>query len=117
MDFGTCRQQCMFWRQVPGFIDLFVNEKSMIENNIKLERGELYLFHDSDIACDPDSSLWGMFDRIESDKIFLESSTSDLRNFRRWHTLPESMRYCRLSTRNELRDYIANMIISEARVF
>lgn len=89
----------------------------MIQNMEDLERGELYLFHDSDMDCDPESSLWGIVDRIENDQIYLESSTSDHRSFRRWHPLPGHIRYCRLSTRYELRDYIANMIISEARTF
>lgn len=29
----------------------------MIQNMEDLERGELYLFHDSDMTCDPESSL------------------------------------------------------------
>ena len=89
----------------------------MIQNTEDLERGELYLFHDSDMTCDPDTSLWGIVDRVENDEVYLESSTTDHRSFRRWHPLPADIRYCRLSTRNELRDYIANMIISEARTF
>ena len=89
----------------------------MIQNMEDLERGELYLFHDSDMTCDPESSLWGIVDRIENDRVYLESSTTDQRSFRRWHPLSGDIRYFRLSTRNELRDYIANMIISEARTF
>lgn len=67
--------------------------------------GELYLFHRTDPHCPPATSLWGVFDRDDDERLHLESSSSDLHSFRRWHTLPEAYRYRRLATREELRDY------------
>ena len=75
--------------------------------------GEIYLFHQSNPDCPPDTSLWGIFDRREGDTVYLESSTTDGRRFRLWHSLPRTYIYCRLSERCELRDYICNQIASE----
>lgn len=69
--------------------------------------GEVYLFHPSDSRCPAEGSLWGIFDKKIGSEIYLESSTLDLSGFRYWHRLPDKYRYCRLSTRDELRDYIA----------
>lgn len=75
-----------------------------------LRAGEIYLFHRSDPACPAEGSLWGVFDRRINGKIYLESSTEDLIRFRKWHRLPEGYRYCRLSTRAELRDYTSDSL-------
>ncbi len=69
--------------------------------------GELYLFHKRLPSCPAESSLWGMFDRIESGAVYLESSSLDLYEFRLWHRLSSRYRYCRLATRAELRDYVS----------
>lgn len=67
--------------------------------------GEVYLFNATDRRCPADGSLWGIFDKKIGQDIYLESSTFDLFCFRYWHRLPRKYRYCRLSTRDELRDY------------
>lgn len=67
--------------------------------------GEVYLFHSTDSCCPADGSLWGIFDKKIGTEIYLESSSFDLFGFRYWHRLPRKYRYCRLSTRAELRDY------------
>lgn len=89
----------------------------MLEGKEKLECGEVYLFHATDATCPPESSLWGMVDRVTDEAVYLESSTTDHRKFRRWHILAQDMRYFRLSTRLELRDYMANMLISEMTAY
>lgn len=80
-----------------------------------LRAGEVYLFHRSDPACPAESSLWGVFDKRINGEIYLESSTEDLVRFRKWHCLPQGYRYCRLSTRAELRDYISDSLRFELR--
>ncbi len=70
-----------------------------------LTAGELYLFHPTQRCCPVGSSLWGVFDKRIGADIYLESSSRDLFGFRYWHRLPRKYRYCRLSTRDELRDY------------
>lgn len=74
-----------------------------------LQAGELYLFHSKNPLCPASSSLWGIFDKYESGRIYLESSSLNQRSFRIRHPLPPRYRYCRLSSRSELRDYIWNL--------
>jgi len=83
---------------------------------MNFETGELYLFHPSDPKCNPDSSTWGIVDCIRNGTVHLESSTTDLRTFKHWHRLPEGNKHCRLASRPELRDYIANIIMYESLV-
>ena len=73
------------------------------------EVGELYLFHADDKLCPADGSLWAVVDKCIGQQIFLESSTADLKTYRRWHLLPKEYRFCRLATRAELRDYMYNL--------
>lgn len=75
--------------------------------------GELYLFHRTIPACPADSSLWGVFDKRADATLYLESSSTDLIHFTRWHPLPEGYRYCRRATRSELRDYTGNLSWTE----
>lgn len=71
-----------------------------------LRCGEVYLFSKTDERCDPETSLWGLFDkRLENGTVMLEAMTSDLREFESWVALPADFRYVRLSTRDELRDF------------
>ncbi len=80
------------------------------------EVGDLYLFHPSDPRCPSESSLWGLFDRCEGERILLESSSEGtLSEFKAWHPLPEEYRYCRPATRPELRDYMWALGFYEAR--
>ena len=76
---------------------------------VAFESGELYLFHRTDPGCPRQGSLYGIYDKRIDSRIFLESSSRDMRKFRIWHLLPASYRYCRLATRAELRDYMYNM--------
>ena len=63
--------------------------------------GEVYLFHTDNPRCPDTESLWGLYDRHDGDSICLESCSAD--------------QFCRLSTRGELRDYMANSIYSEIK--
>jgi len=77
--------------------------------------GELYVFYETDCDCPADSSLFGIFDKETSDGIYLESSSRDFVHFCLWHRLPPEYRYCRLASRDELRDYIFNPAYYECR--
>lgn len=81
--------------------------------NARLQAGELYLFHTTDPFCPASSSLWGVYDKCECGRIYLESSSRNQRTFRIWHSLPKHYRYCRLASRPELRDYIWNLSYCE----
>lgn len=81
----------------------------------RFESGEVYLFHLSDPRCPSTGSLWGVFDKRKDGWIYLESSSDDLVDFRRWHVLPGDYSYCRRASRRELRDYVAGLIYSEYR--
>jgi len=81
--------------------------------NQRFIAGELYVFHASDCTCPADGSLFGMFDKETSAGIYLESSSRDLVDFHLWHRLSDEYRYCRLATRDELRDYIFNLACYE----
>lgn len=72
--------------------------------------GEVYLFHRSDAGCPAEGSLWGVYDKRVKGRVYLESGTEDMACFRKWIGLPDGYRYCRLSTRAELRDYISNSL-------
>ena len=78
-----------------------------------LSPGELYLFHKDDPNCPLEGALWGIYDHHEEGMICLESMSYDLQHFERWAFLPQSYRYGRISTRAELRDYMANATYSE----
>lgn len=68
--------------------------------------GEVYLFSKTDESCDPETSLWGLFDRrLENETVMLEAMTTNLRDFESWVALPSGFRYVRLSSRDELRDF------------
>ena len=60
-------------------------------------------------------SLWGLYDRHDGNSIFLESWSTDQKHFSKGRHLPEQYRFCRLSTRSELRDYMVNSIYSEIK--
>lgn len=77
--------------------------------------GDVYLFHKTDPRCPANSSLWGMFDKSVDGAVFLESCSSDHEKFDTWCMLPEDYRYCRLTTRTELRQYILNQTWYESR--
>lgn len=84
-------------------------------SEFRMRVGEVYLFHRTDPRCRANESLWAVFDKRIDERIYLESSSFNLRDFRRWHALPEGYRYCRLATRSELRDYTAGLIMAEER--
>lgn len=77
------------------------------------ESGELYLFHKSDSRCPSEESLWGVFDRLDHGRILLESGTLDFEKFELWYPLPPEYLFCRLASRNELRDYTYNIAAYE----
>lgn len=78
--------------------------------------GELYLFHRSDAGCPAEGSLWGVYDKRVKGRVYLESGTEDMVRFCKWIRLPDGYRYCRLSTRAELRDYISRLLWAESRI-
>ncbi len=94
-------------------IFLFSNTQDVIKMRFRV--GDVYLFHRSDIHCPSTSSLWGQYDKQESGRVYLESSSRDLRTFRKWHALPWEYRYCRRASRSELRDYAFALCWSEIR--
>lgn len=79
----------------------------------ELQIGEVYVFNTDDPACPSGSSLWGVFDKCEGGRIYLESSSEDLQHFTHACKLPDRYRYWRLTTRSELRDYISALVFSE----
>ena len=78
--------------------------------------GEVYLFHRSDPGCPAEGSFWGVYDKRVKGRVYLESGTEDMVCFRKWIRLPDGYRYCRLSTRAELRDYISRLLWTESRI-
>lgn len=74
----------------------------------RLEIGELYLFHTTNSRCPSADSLWGVFDRTEGKRIWLETTSRDLLSFTRASRLPPHYRFFRRATRTELRDYWYN---------
>lgn len=82
----------------------------MTIKNCKFRIGDVYLFHVSDPGCHSRTALWGIVDKRSAEGcIQLEASTPDLKNYRFWTSLPENYRFCRLSTRDELRDFSFNL--------
>lgn len=85
----------------------------MMIEQCTFEVGEVYLFHTDNPRCPDAESLWGLYDRHEGHSIYLESCSMDQKHFSKGRRLPVGYRFCRLSTRDELRDYMANSICSE----
>lgn len=75
--------------------------------------GEVYLFHTDNSQCPNEESLWGLYDKSEENTVYLETCSRDHRHFFRGQRLPAEYRFCRLATREELRDYTVNSICSE----
>ena len=76
----------------------------------KFRIGDVYLFHATDPGCDSRTSLWGIVgNRDAEDRICLETSSADLRKYNYWTFLPAEYLICRLSTREELRDFSFNL--------
>lgn len=85
-------------------------------SDVRLDPEEVYLFHPSDPRCPAATSLWGQFDRRTDRGIVLETATTDLVHFRLRLLLPTEYRYCRLSSRTELRDYVCSQLWAEWRL-
>ena len=67
----------------------------------KFRIGDVYLFHATDPGCESGTSLWGIVnDRDTDGRICLETSSADL---------TAEYLFCRLSTREELRDFSFNL--------
>ena len=89
--------------------------KRMMVKHCNFKIGELYLFHTDDPRCPDAESLWGLYDRHDGNTICLESCSTNQKHFSKGRHLSEQYRFCRLSTRGELRDYMANSIYSEIK--
>lgn len=59
--------------------------------------------------------MWALIDTCKDDVVYLEASTQDMLHFRKWHRLSATYCYSRESTREELRDFITNMLL-EGRI-
>lgn len=81
------------------------------EKNLSI--GELYLFNKVETECPAESSLWGIVESMTDDVINLESLSLDLKEFIYHKSLPTEYKYNRISTRDELRDYIYNQAAYE----
>ena len=78
----------------------------MLVDMAEFECGEVYLFHPTDLCCNAETSLWGLYGESTSDgSVVLEAASRDLRQFRLWVCLPSAYRFCRQATRVELRDF------------
>lgn len=72
--------------------------------------GDVYLFHATDPRCESRTSLWGIVsDRSADGRICLETSSANLQKYDNWTFLPAEYLFCRLSTRDELRDFAFNL--------
>ena len=93
-------------------------ERNQISEYIASQKfaiGDVYLFNKRDPNCPSDSSLWGVFDKCDGGSVYLESSSRDRNVFTAWCRLPDGYRYCRLSTRAEMRQYIFDQTWHESR--
>lgn len=81
----------------------------------KFTFGDVYLFHKTNPRCPAGSSLWGVFDKCENGAVYLESCSTDNKEYHNWCRLPEGYMYCRLSTRSEFRRYIFDQTWYESR--
>lgn len=79
------------------------------------EAGEVYLFHGSDRRCPGEGSLWGIFDRRDSEGIHLESMSRDCLTFHFWRMLPPYYRYFRRASRAEERYFMFEQMRFEDR--
>ena len=88
------------------FVAILLNEPDMTIKNCKFRIGDVYLFHDTDPECQSRTALWGIVDKRSAEgRIHMEVFTPNLKNYRFWTLLPEKYRFCRLATREELRDF------------
>lgn len=78
--------------------------------------GEVYVFYRDESPDHNELPLWGMVEQATDNSLLLESSSLNFKHFRMWHTLPEEYRYCRETTRSELRDYIFMLACEECRL-
>lgn len=79
----------------------------------RFRAGEVYLFSVADPLCGARGSLWATYDKSCGGEIHLEACTSDRRRFVLWHVLPGAYRYCRMATRDELREYMTDMAFAQ----
>lgn len=75
--------------------------------------GELYLFSSSNSCNEGDDLMWGVFDKIVENRIYMESLSSNMSDFDLWCELPDKYKHYRLTTRRELRDYIMGLTYSQ----
>lgn len=82
-------------------------------DDIEFEMGEVYIFSKDNPECPADeTALWGKYSDHINGEIELETYSTDLREFFLWKMIPPGYKYCRLSTRRELQDYVsAEMVI------
>ena len=95
-----------------------LSTRNLLSDYIAAEKfvvGDVYLFHKTNPRCSAGSSLWGVFDRCKNGEVYLESCSTDNETFNTWCRLPDGYRYCRLSTRSELRRYIFDQTWHESR--
>lgn len=80
----------------------------------KFRKGEVYMLHTDNPDCPSDSSLWALISESDEEALRIESSSTNLRTFTLWKPLPTEYKYCRLTTREELHEFISNYAYYEA---
>ena len=80
----------------------------------KFRKGEVYMLHTDNPDCPSDSSLWALISESDEEALRIESCSTNLRTFTLWKPLPAEYKYCRLTTRGELREFISNYAYYEA---
>lgn len=83
-------------------------------DGFNFKNGEVYLLHANDPNCPSDGSLWALISESDEAALRVESCSSNLRTFTLWKPLPTKYKYCRLATREELREFISNYAYYEA---
>lgn len=95
-----------------GYLKRAREMQELAHANFEPERGDKSLsrihkniFSDVPRMRDPESCLWGVYDRTDSGRIYLEHMACDLTPIGHWLPLPSEYRYARRASRDELRDF------------
>ncbi len=98
--------------QMKDFKARISGEVADFSSDEEFSMGDVYVFSTEKDAAGSEV-LWAMFDRWENGVMILESSSRDLSLFDLWHELPDRFRYYRLTTREELKEYVVGVISYE----
>lgn len=90
-----------------------LEKRAVDELERELQTGELYLFTPIGDNDRESQKMWAIFAESAACGVWLETATTDFKNFRHWSCLPEGWCCCRRATRDELRDYAYSLAIFE----